>query len=332
MDIVINEYSFSINQKTTANRLKELRKERNLSLSEMSDCLVNQNKYLFNIEDGNDISETIRSWESGKRRPGREKMIALCNFFNISLQELVLPNSICKSPKPRKIKLSSDNINEFSKEELSYFLENKNYENIWIDYLIQKLVCSYLNDNDICLFLNILFGMPNNMDELYVDPIQHWNKYIDSDLEKNGVSKFDMTINMKEEYTYYIYKNIIIGFKSYNRKGLINLVYNSIIMNYNESIRLLQLLNEIERSIVFTSLILVNHIFLIQEINYFCNNKTKFLNSIADFESGKIKVEDKLIDIMLLELGSYSYEDYMNDSILVTEESIIKIKEQYNYE
>lgn len=332
MIIVINEYSFNINPKATANRLKELRKKRNLSLSEMSDSLVEQNKYLFNIENGNDISETIRSWESGKRRPSREKMIALCNFFKISLQELVLPYSICKAPKPQKIKLSSNNIRNISDEEFSIWLENQKNQNAWLDYLIQKLVSSYLNNNDICLFSNILFGSYTMMGEISVDPISFWNERIITDLDKNGKTKFDMSSVMKEKYIYWIYRNILFGFEYYNRKNTINLVYDAIIMNYNNCIKLIQLLNELERSIVFTSLILAHYNFSTTILNFFCDNKTKFLESIASFVLDFPKDENKITNLIISELKDYSYDDYMKDAILVTNESSIKIKENYNCE
>ncbi len=59
-----------------AQRLKELRKERNMTQIEFAKE--------FNISSG-----TIAMWETGKRTPDNEMMIKIANYFNVSLDYLM---------------------------------------------------------------------------------------------------------------------------------------------------------------------------------------------------------------------------------------------------
>lgn len=82
MNLRNHYYNFSINPNITGKRIKELRKARKLTakkLAEQMKCSV----------------KTVSSWETGTRFPSIDVLVDLANFFDVSLQSLMLPLDNC---------------------------------------------------------------------------------------------------------------------------------------------------------------------------------------------------------------------------------------------
>ena len=79
-----------------ANRLLEFRKKSGLSQEELAEKL-------------NITRQSVSKWESGQAYPEMDKMIMICQIFNISIDELVNQNF----KEVNSIKQSKNNINKF---------------------------------------------------------------------------------------------------------------------------------------------------------------------------------------------------------------------------
>jgi transcriptional regulator with XRE-family HTH domain len=70
-------------------KLFELRKQKGISQEELADKL-------------NISRQTLSKWELGNSTPDLEKLILLCDYFEISLDELVFGNKVETPEKPPK--------------------------------------------------------------------------------------------------------------------------------------------------------------------------------------------------------------------------------------
>ena len=82
MDLRNHYYKFSIDPKITGKRIKELRKAKGLTAEKMA-------------EEMKCSSKTVSSWETGARFPSIDVLVELSNFFEVSVQSLMLPLDNC---------------------------------------------------------------------------------------------------------------------------------------------------------------------------------------------------------------------------------------------
>ena len=102
-------------QKTTKfymnfkDNLKRIRKEHNLSQEELAEKL-------------NVTRQSVSKWESGLSYPEMDKVISLCNLFNVNIDDLL--NNDLKKVKEKQNK--SNNLNKFIDGFLSYISKTIN--------------------------------------------------------------------------------------------------------------------------------------------------------------------------------------------------------------
>lgn len=72
-----------------SNRLYELRKQKGLSQEELANRL-------------NVTRQTVSKWEVGDSTPDMEKLIALCDLFDVSMDELVMGKEAVKQENSSK--------------------------------------------------------------------------------------------------------------------------------------------------------------------------------------------------------------------------------------
>ena len=82
MEIRNHVYHFAVEPKLTGKRIKELRKERNMTAQNLADALLCSVK-------------TVSSWETGARFPSIDNLVDLSNFFDVSVHSLMLPLDNC---------------------------------------------------------------------------------------------------------------------------------------------------------------------------------------------------------------------------------------------
>ena len=71
MSTIIRDFPYNIGMSMLGQRLKELRKERNLSQKELADIIGTNNS-------------SVCDWERGRTEPSVEMIINICKLFEIS--------------------------------------------------------------------------------------------------------------------------------------------------------------------------------------------------------------------------------------------------------
>ncbi len=92
--------------KIIAQNLIELRKSKNLKQSELSNAIGYSDK-------------TISRWENGTSVPDVTTLVKICEFYSVSIEDIIKENAVSKAPENEKQRNKEKLINDFSLMALS---------------------------------------------------------------------------------------------------------------------------------------------------------------------------------------------------------------------
>ena len=146
MEIRNHVYHFSVEPKLTGKRIKELRKDRNMTAQNLADALLCSVK-------------TVSSWETGARFPSIDNLVDLSNFFDVSVHSLMLPLDNCPEifedirPDDELFPNCPDIDVRCSLDEDIAALLTRN------EYLLQRLLAKVFTKENNCELLKNIVGL-----------------------------------------------------------------------------------------------------------------------------------------------------------------------------
>lgn len=214
MEIRNHVYHFSVEPKLTGKRIKELRKERNMTAQNLADALLCSVK-------------TVSSWETGARFPSIDNLVDLSNFFDVSVHSLMLPLDNCPVDS---IGFFPDE-NEMRRENPIYFVESSSDNEIAAlltreEYLLQRIAS----------------GVFTNKNKYEYNAITEAFHYDFAPLPGNGVAEqsfLEPFWNTKKNHVY--------------RSEMKSIIFNRILRGENLD-QILKAMDLFERSVFFTTL------------------------------------------------------------------------------
>lgn len=181
-------YRFNEDRLAFGNKLKALMADNGYTIDSLSSDLYGD--VLISIN-------TIKKWRSGERIPDIDTINRLANKFNVSMQELYMPNSVYDNPICEELNLFLERKISFSELSLGCIKELERYS----EFLFQKLLFSFLSFKERNT-LNALFecyqitdyGMEKldiNGDATFVDFYDKTRKYIKKEFGQSLPYKID---------------------------------------------------------------------------------------------------------------------------------------------
>lgn len=311
-------YNFCEDTKGFSKQLTKLMKEKKIKTSMLAEELGYSD-------------DLINSWRSGKRTPDLKTLYALSKKFNISMQELYMPNSIYIPEVENKfpsILFSDDFPSEVFVEKLypeyrdnailvrqldfDMFLSLKELV-FYTDYLLQKMLFSYLKHKEKSILQRALEKYYKFSDYgkeelgMKTEQINYESFSIrmnDLLIQKYGRSyKFKMDELKSKEILFEVYKMII--FASLDNISLLQ-VSIDVLSNANDYLIdiYLFLFNSIELNIIYTTIIEAH-----MEFPYLQRALgklgSKYISNSIDFYN-----ESDYMDNLIKEIELLSYAEY----------------------
>ena len=319
MNMYINEYCFYPNSKLIGENIKKLRKAKKITASKMAELLFYETK-------------SINKWEQGRGLPSVEQLIPICKILNVSIDDILYPKAkfiYDYSIDPQEYQagyiLPYDCLYTFSTD----FLDNKEillsiYDLCYlkIDYLLQKYVSSWLNQQDkeeFRYFFKETIGYSNYLLEQCLKLNTKEEEYISEYfVNKFGIGYKTYELNMNEllfEINKFICKKV--KFNKYDGD-----IYKSIISQFVELKDnddficqlnyMIHYLNLVEKDVLYTTLIKSGSKEFDLLLKILKDNDAKYLMFSDELEFYNNNFEDyiKKINYFIVAL---SYFDYLKN-------------------
>lgn len=327
MDLFIKSYDFIPNPKRTGRVIKEIMDKNNLKQSELAERLFIEVK-------------TIGNWMIGRSFPELDTLVSIKNEFDVSLNDLLLPDS---KPVVEKMELNSFYINIDSQSGNAKDIIEINRKDIMaFDYYIQKYFFSYLDSKDL-FNLNGPFGEHTYFGKPVLEVFKEIEKNIELTFGNDYRIKIrNNDIDLKNMVSFEIMKYVRLGKINVNVLDVSrdnHLVLNQFEDAYDTFVEydelcyfgnfiythleyqneLINLLNPVEVDLVYNAMLLLNEDAFVDSCKLLREKGAKKLKFAFDFKVTRDDINDmvyrfgNLMFKILNVVKKMNYHEYLNE-------------------